>query len=45
MRCYCSCLRGDWGITPLRKVISLSLLLWPPSIVSQLSDTHSKGLQ
>ena len=38
MRCYCSCLRGDWGIILLRKVISVSLLLWRSSTVSH---THT----
>lgn len=45
MRRYCNCLRGDWGITLLKKVISTSVLLWHPSAVSQLGDTHSKKLQ
>ena len=44
MRCYCSCLRGDWGIVLLRKVISVSLLLWRSSTVSH-THTHSKTLQ
>ena len=46
MRCYCSCLRGDWGIVLLRKVISVSLLLWCFSIASQLlSDTYKHAQQ